>query len=1215
METQEQIDKLKDFAIEYYEKKVHDLSTKGLTTLLIDFSDLLKHDPEIADILIEDPEEVIKATEIAVEEAFSLGEFKVRFFNLPKSQFIMVKDIRSAHLGKFMYIEGIVRQSSDVRPQVTSARFECPSCGNTISILQLDTKFKEPSRCTCGKRGNFRLLSKDLVDAQRLVIEESPELLEGGEQPKRLSIFLKEDLVEPKMEKKTTPGSQVRITGVIKEVPVLLKTGAQSIRYDLMVESNFIEPIEETFEDISLDDKDIKEIKKLGANPEVYNILRDSIAPPIFGHERIKEALLLQLMGGVKKERPDGTKTRGDMHMLLVGDPGTAKSSLIVSVSKVAPKARLTSGKSASGAGLCLAPDSLIQTNPGGIHEIKDLVNNQLEYNHEEFKKGIWKSKNNKNKKKIFTLNENLKITTKKISDFWKIDPPEYMVEIILRSGKKIKVTPNTKLYTINKGTVTWKESSKFTCGEYLGTGRELNFKNSSKLLCIDLIKSNPVLYGIKSEIKNIVKKVSKKESLRSFAKRTGLNENNLYYNWINEDARGNIHLDDLRVLIKESRWDEEKIFQEIKQFSLYKGHKIKIPLHVNNDLMYFAGLIAGDGDLCKNRGSVTIRFSNNSKNLMKIFKDLSKKLFNATLNLSSKKTDKRSESWRFGSNLVSEILNSFGIPISPKSEKLDMSNTLLRLPNNLLKFYIKGCFDSDGSVVRRRTKGSNHISYATSSKKFAMKLQLSLLRFGIHTKIRSRKIEISIKKDGSKIVPNYEKYLVDISGREDMVKFRNEINFSSEEKSSKLNNVISQISKSNTNIDVIPGADILLKKTNIDKRNFRYNYKKGISRIKLKRILENIKEKNKNSSYLKKLSESDIFWDEIIEIKKDFNHGYEYVYDITVNNSHNFIANGVIVHNTAVVVRDEFLRGWALEAGAMVLANGGYLFIDELDKMTKEDRDALHEGLEQQRISIAKANIQAVLKCETTVLAAANPKLGRFDPYTPLASQIDLPSTLINRFDLIFPVRDLPSKETDAKIATHVLNLHKEPEKLKQEIPAAFFKKYLSYIKQKVHPKLTDEAIGEIRDFYVSLRNTTQAGDEKVKPIPISARQLEALVRLSEGSARVRLSKEVKKEDAKRAIELLRYCLMQVGFDHETGQIDMDMMSGIPSSERSKLINVREIINSLNETVGKQIPLDNILEKALEKGIEKPQVLDSIEKLKREGEIFEPKIGIISKL
>ena len=118
----------------------------------------------------------------------------------------------------------------------------------------------------------------------------------------------------------------------------------------------------------------------------------------------------------------------------------------------------------------------------------------------------------------------------------------------------------------------------------------------------------------------------------------------------------------------------------------------------------------------------------------------------------------------------------------------------------------------------------------------------------------------------------------------------------------------------------------------------------------------------------------------------------------------------------TASVVRDEFLNGWSLEAGALVLASNGLCAIDEMDKMIPEDRSAMHEALEQQTVSISKANIQATLIARTTVLAAANPKFGRFDPYETVASQINLPSTLINRFDLIFPIKDLPDEKKDEK-------------------------------------------------------------------------------------------------------------------------------------------------------------------------------------------------------
>ena len=206
----------------------------------------------------------------------------------------------------------------------------------------------------------------------------------------------------------------------------------------------------------------------------------------------------------------------------------------------------------------------------------------------------------------------------------------------------------------------------------------------------------------------------------------------------------------------------------------------------------------------------------------------------------------------------------------------------------------------------------------------------------------------------------------------------------------------------------------------------------------------------------------------------------------------------------TASVVKDEFLRGWALEAGALVLANKGLAAIDEMDKMSDEDTSAMHEALEQQSVTISKANIQATLRCETTVLAAANPKFGRFDPYELIAKQIQMPATLINRFDLIFPVRDVPNPSNDELMADFILNLHRGANKQKEApITTEMLRKYIAYAKQNVFPELTDDALAEIRRYYVQMRNQ---GSEEGGAIPISARQLEGLVRLSEASARVRL-------------------------------------------------------------------------------------------------------------
>jgi len=674
MDVQEQIDKFQEFIETNCIPDLHKLIEEGKKSLLINFAELSEFDPDLAESLLTEPDELIKAAELALDQFDFLEkkQIRIRFFNLPNSQEFMIRDIRSIHIDKLITIIGLVRQTSDVRPQISSARFECPACGANLTLLQVDTRFKEPNRCTCGRVGKFRLLSKELIDVQRLVVEEIPELLEGGEQPKRFSVFLKEDMVEPKLEKKTTPGSKVRVNGVVKEVPVFLKTGAQSTRYDLVMEANYIEPIEITFGDIDLSKKDEKIIKNLAKDPQIYQKLVHSIAPSIYGHDNVKEALILQMVGGVSKTKEDGTKTRGDIHVLLVGDPGSGKSVLLTSISKIVPKGRLVSGKGATASGL------------------------------------------------------------------------------------------------------------------------------------------------------------------------------------------------------------------------------------------------------------------------------------------------------------------------------------------------------------------------------------------------------------------------------------------------------------------------------------------------------------------------------------------------------------------TATVVKDEFLRGWALEAGALVLANGGTAIIDEFDKMSQEDRSALHEAMEQQRISIAKANIHAVLKAETSILAAANPKFGRFDPTDTIASQIDLPPTLISRFDLIFPIRDVPNREADEKIASHILKLQKEPDSVKAVISPATLRKYVAYVKQQIAPKLTDEALTEIKNFYLKLRNTGTSG-EAIPTISISARQLEALVRLSEGSAKIRCAEKVEKEDAQKAISILLHCLEAVGMDYKTGKIDIDkIVTGIPSSQRNQIFIIKEIIDNLSGE-GKEgkrtVSFEDVLNRAEEKGVPRHAIEEIIDKMKRSGDIFEPKRGFLQKI
>jgi replicative DNA helicase Mcm len=193
MEITEQIEKFHEFFEIVYSEQLHTAISKGEKQLVVNFSDLSKYNLELAQDVLENPEDVVRASEIAIEQFDFPGskEFKIRFKNLPKTQEIMIRDIRAIHLSRLIQISGIIRQKTPVRPQVTSARFECPACGNTLTVLQLDTKFREPTKCGCGRKGRFRLLSKEMIDAQKIVIEEAPEDIDGSEQPKRIDVFSK----------------------------------------------------------------------------------------------------------------------------------------------------------------------------------------------------------------------------------------------------------------------------------------------------------------------------------------------------------------------------------------------------------------------------------------------------------------------------------------------------------------------------------------------------------------------------------------------------------------------------------------------------------------------------------------------------------------------------------------------------------------------------------------------------------------------------------------------------------------------------------------------------------------------------------------------------------------------------------------------------------------------------------------------------------------
>jgi len=310
----------------------------------------------------------------------------------------------------------------------------------------------------------------------------------------------------------------------------------------------------------------------------------------------------------------------------------------------------------------------------------------------------------------------------------------------------------------------------------------------------------------------------------------------------------------------------------------------------------------------------------------------------------------------------------------------------------------------------------------------------------------------------------------------------------------------------------------------------------------------------------------------------------------------------------TATAEKDELAEGaWTLKAGALVLAGGGIACIDEFDKMEKEDRAAMHEAMEQQTISVAKAGIVARFKCNTAILAAANPKFSRFDTYKQLGEQFDIPPTLISRFDLIFPLQDIVDRETDRKIADHMLKMHKmgdEQKELEPEIEIDLFRKYIAYARKNSYPVLSEEAGTKLRDYYVDLRG----GDRET--VRATARQLEALVRLAEASAKVRLSNEVTVDDADRAINLTNYVLREVATDKTTGKIDIDRIAtDHPASIRARIRTIEDIIRGIvANSPDKSADMQEILTATAEKKIDRTEVERIINELKSKGIIFEPR-------
>jgi len=296
----------------------------------------------------------------------------------------------------------------------------------------------------------------------------------------------------------------------------------------------------------------------------------------------------------------------------------------------------------------------------------------------------------------------------------------------------------------------------------------------------------------------------------------------------------------------------------------------------------------------------------------------------------------------------------------------------------------------------------------------------------------------------------------------------------------------------------------------------------------------------------------------------------------------------------TAYVTRDPETKEMVLESGALVLSDLGVCCIDEFDKMSDNARSMLHEVMEQQTVSVAKAGIISTLNARTSVLAAANPVESRYNRGKNIMDNINLPPSLVSRFDLLYLILDDVDEGKDRQLAKHLVSLHFEsvPEPPRSRIPARKLRDLVAHARQTCHPSISDEASKAIVDAYVDMRCRGQAMGNKRTTISATPRQLESLVRIAEALARMRLSTSVEARDVEEAVRLMKSAWASAA-EPSTGVLDMSLINtGVSEASRQNLKQVEqavaEVLRKVDSRAGTLQQLGTLVEDQL--GFSVPQ-------------------------
>jgi replicative DNA helicase Mcm len=1163
--NQELTDRFIQFYRNYYRDDIGTLAQKypnEQRSLYVDYDDLYQFDRDLADDYLSQPDQIQEYAEEALRlydlpADVKLGNAHVRLQNLPDSVDIRGIRVHDNHIGKLVSVQGIIRKATDVRPKITDSAFECQRCGTMNYIPQEDGDFQEPHDCQgCEREGPFKINfdQSEFVDAQKLRIQESPEGLRGGETPQSIDINIEDDVTG-----KVTAGDHVTVVGVLHIEQMDGNDGKSSL-FDLYMDGVSVTIEDEVFEDMDITQEDKTEIIELSNSPDIYEKMVASVAPSIYGYDEEKLAMILQLFSGVTKNLPDGSRIRGDLHMLLIGDPGTGK---------------------------CVSGETRVTLADGSETEIEELVESNLD-DPKPVDDGVWDEVDIT----IPTLQQDGTLGTGHATKVWKREAPEQLYRITTQTGSSVTVTPSHPLFVQQNAQFTPIRAEDLSVGDFIGVpqtipsdgsdGLEATYRASQSYNAVELSLPDRWTPELARLLGYIVAEgyVEQREDNTGFVSITNNDEKVL------ADATQTLSDLGLNTTIREPHdgKDAEELMCSSGEFVSFLAHcdsKLltgsdtqRVPPAIQSASVeikaaFLKAYIEGEGHVSATQREISV--ASMSRELLANVRSLL-----LSLGISSQLAERQNGSYR------------------------------LRISGDQFKRYV----DEVGFVTERKTQATlKHGSTASNTNRDVVPnigAELKRIREALELPQASCNLPRS----------TYQHYE------------RNRRNPSRDA----LSRVVSAFEDAMT--DTTAEQTVIASDGGVDSLT-------------------------RDVDALRQLADGDVGWEKI-ETIETVTPDDDWVYDLEVEGTHNYLTNNVISHNsqmlsyieniaprsvytsgkgsssaglTAAAVRDDFGDGqqWTLEAGALVLADQGIAAVDELDKMRPEDRSAMHEALEQQQISISKAGINATLKSRCSLLGAANPKYGRFDQYEPIGEQIDLEPALVSRFDLIFTVTDKPDPEHDGMLADHILKTNyagelntqranvptseftqeqvdEVTEQVAPEIDAELLRKYIAHAKRSCFPTMTDEAKAAIREFYVDLRSK---GADEDAPIPVTARKLEALVRLAEASARVRLSDTVDEEDATRSVDIVRSCLKDIGVDPETGQFDADVVeTGTSKTQRDRIKNIKQLIAEIEDEFEEGAPVDEVLERAGEIGMEATKAEKEIENLRRKGELYEPTQG-----